>query len=75
MTQVKFDASSKRLLTCSEDKTAQVWDVTTGEPVGMAMQHAAAVNDGDFSPDGRWIITGCSDGTANLERGRRQTVW
>jgi WD40 repeat protein len=45
--------------------TAWVWDVATLKPIGPSFGQANAVA---FSPDGKWILTGSSDGNARLWR-------
>ena len=37
---------------------AQLWDATTGQPIGKAMRHRGDVRSVAFSPDGRIILTG-----------------
>ena len=34
---VGFDPTGKKLVSCSDDKTVRVWDVTTGEPIGSPL--------------------------------------
>jgi WD40 repeat protein len=40
--------------------------VSTGEKVGAALEHKAPVRTGDFSPDGRSVITAGDDGLARV---------
>jgi WD40 repeat protein len=46
--------------------TAQLWDARTGSPLGVPMMHKFWVISAQFSPDGRRVVTGSSDGTAHL---------
>jgi WD40 repeat protein len=46
--------------------TARIWDGTTGQPVGVPLTHRDTVNTGDFSPDGRRVVTASADGTARV---------
>ncbi|MGE3172076.1 MAG: WD40 repeat domain-containing serine/threonine protein kinase [Planctomycetota bacterium] len=52
-------------LSAGHDGMVRIWDLRTGRPV-HAMRAAAAVLDADFSADGRWVVTGCADGTVKL---------
>ncbi len=52
-----FSADGTRLVTASEDRTAQRWDVGTGEPIGPAMTHDGAIGFAVFAPDGLGIAT------------------
>ena len=51
-------SDGKILLTGSSDKTARLWDVATGQPVGKPMEHQESVTFVAFSPDGKTILTG-----------------
>ena len=44
----------------------QVWDAATGLPLGRAFRHTAPVLSIAFSPDGKRLITGGSDGLARV---------
>jgi WD40 repeat protein len=48
------------------DNTARLWDTTTGEPAGPALQHRAGVFSVAFSPDGRSVLTASDDHTCRL---------
>ena len=62
-----FDANGARLAAGSGDRTARVWDVTTGAPLRVLSGHEDAVEDAIFSPDGRRILTaGLHDRTARI---------
>ena len=63
---VEFSRDGRRILTASEDKTAQVWDVRTGAAVGPALVHQGAVLDASFSPDGDRVVTASKDGLAQV---------
>ena len=32
-----FDPKGERIVTASEDKTARIWDASTGEPIGKTV--------------------------------------
>jgi WD40 repeat protein len=70
VTAVAFSPDGKTVLTGSEDKTARLWAVATGRPVGPPLHHQGEVLAVAFSPDGQTVLTGCHDGTARLWRVR-----
>jgi WD40 repeat protein/tRNA A-37 threonylcarbamoyl transferase component Bud32 len=45
---------------------ARLWDLTTGEPTGKALEHQGEIELIAYSPDGRTILTGSKDKTARL---------
>ena len=58
-----------RHLAVSGFQTAHIirlFDVSTGRPVGPALEHKNTVFSAAFSPDGRMLLTGSSDDTARL---------
>ena len=63
---VAFSPDGKTVLTGSRDKTARLWDATTGRPKGAPMTHQGAVRGVAFSPDGKTVLTGSADSTARL---------
>ncbi|KAG2051081.1 tricorn protease domain 2-containing protein [Suillus hirtellus] len=44
------------------DKTAQLWNLKTDQPIGTLLHHEHCVNSATFSSDGKLLITSCSDG-------------
>jgi WD40 repeat protein len=54
---VNFDRGGKHLATASEDHDARIWDADTGERLQILRGQGGAVNDANFSPDGRWVVT------------------
>ncbi|MEE2989810.1 MAG: protein kinase [Planctomycetota bacterium] len=46
--------------------TARLWDLNTGEPVGLLMEHGDAINFVDISDDGLALLTSSRDTTARL---------
>jgi len=63
---VAFSRDGRIALSASDDATAQLWSVATGQPTGPALQHAGPVETAVFSPDGHTVLTGSADKTARL---------
>jgi WD40 repeat protein/tRNA A-37 threonylcarbamoyl transferase component Bud32 len=63
---VAYSADGRTLLTAGRDRTARLWDVGSGAPVGPVLRHPAAALAAAFSPDGKYVLTGCEDGGARL---------
>jgi hypothetical protein len=61
-----FDATGERVVTASEDKTAQIWDARTGEPIGKPLQHDDAVYAATFGATGERVVTASVDKTARI---------
>jgi WD40 repeat protein len=62
---VAFSSDGSRLATASDDKTARVWDATTGSQL-LQVQHTKAVWGVAFSPDGSRLATASFDKTARV---------
>ncbi len=61
-----FSPDSRRVLTASDDGTAQVWDAASGKPLAAPLRHDGDVLSASFSADGRRVVTGSADRTARI---------
>ncbi|TGQ69336.1 hypothetical protein EN829_029460 [Mesorhizobium sp. M00.F.Ca.ET.186.01.1.1] len=61
-----FNPTGDRIVTASYDKTAAVWDVSSGAETAVLKGHEEALERAKFSPDGSRILTAARDGTARL---------
>ena len=66
MTGVAFSPDGRRVVTGSSDRTARIWDSTTGETLVVLGGHDRPVLKVAFSPDGRLVVTTSSDRTARI---------
>jgi WD40 repeat protein len=63
---VATSPDSNYVVTGSRDKTAKLWELSTGREVRSFLGHEASVNSVEFSPDGKLLITGSGDKTARI---------
>lgn len=61
-----FSPDGTKVVTAGKAGNAQIWNVATGKPIGMEMQHEDRVAHASFSPDGKLVLTAGWDGTARL---------
>jgi WD40 repeat protein/serine/threonine protein kinase len=61
-----FSPDGRTLATGGDDCVVQLWDVATGQPLGQAFEHPAAIRSLAFSPDGRTILSGGFPAEARL---------
>lgn len=62
----QFSPNGQRIITASWDKTARVWDATTGQALAVLRGHEGPVISAQFSPDGQRIATASADRTARV---------
>ena len=62
---VAWSPDGRHILTGSMDRTARIWDTTTGDNT-LTLSHKATVNAVAWSPDGTHILTGSQEGTARI---------
>ncbi len=62
----EFSRDGRRVITTGADKTAQIWEVATGQASTPPLQHEAGVTYAVFSRDGARAITACDDGTVRV---------
>jgi WD40 repeat protein/tRNA A-37 threonylcarbamoyl transferase component Bud32 len=63
---VAFSPDGRRIVTGSFDRTAKVWDASSGKELFTLRGHSAQVRWVAFSLDGRRIVTGSLDQTAKV---------
>jgi WD40 repeat protein/cytochrome c-type biogenesis protein CcmH/NrfG len=61
-----FSPDGSRVVTGSNDHTAKVWEVASGEELQTLRGHSKWVNSAAFSPDGSYVVTGSRDHTAKV---------
>jgi WD40 repeat protein/serine/threonine protein kinase len=62
----QFSPDGLRIVTASDDKTARIWDLTTGREIMRLSGHTDRLLFASFSPDGRHIVTASADNTARV---------
>jgi WD40 repeat protein len=61
-----FSPAGRRVVTGSLDRTARIWDASTGQALTPALKHDSPVTQICFSPDGQRISTACWNRTVRL---------
>ena len=65
MYAVTFSSDGKTVATASDDKTARLWDASSGQS-RATLTHQSSVIAVTFSPDGKTVATASRDKTARL---------
>ncbi len=66
MRALAWSPDGKRVVTASDDYTAQVWDATTGRNAIIYHGHSSYVEGVAWSPNKPLIVSGGADGTAQI---------
>lgn len=72
---VAVSPQGDRFVTAGEDRTARIWDMATGAPLGNPMYHRDSVRSVDWAEfdwpgvGGQWIATASDDGLARIWNG------
>jgi WD40 repeat protein len=61
-----IDGNHLRAVTLDNERTARIWDIPTGQPIGMLEGHDGKIWDVVFTRDGSRALTGSEDGTARI---------
>lgn len=65
VSSVTFSPDGKYVVSGSWDKTARVWEASTGKEIARTT-HADLVTSVGFSPDGKYVVSGSWDQTARV---------
>jgi WD40 repeat protein len=57
VTSVAFSPDEKLMATASLDADVRIWNVKSGTLRRILSGHRGPVQDAEFSPDGRWVVT------------------
>jgi WD40 repeat protein len=66
VTSAFFSPDGTKVVTASEDKTAKIWEVSTGRLLANLVGHTFGVTSAVFSPDGTKVVTASNDKTAKI---------
>jgi WD40 repeat protein len=63
---VTLSSNALYIVTASRDKTAKVWDASTGKQIATLTGHIGWIFSAAFSPDGMRVVTAADDHTARI---------
>jgi WD40 repeat protein len=63
--QVAVSPEGTTIASVSDDRTVRLWSREPA-PEADVLIHPRWVHSADFSPDGKWLVTGCGDGNIRL---------
>ncbi len=63
---VAISSDSNYVATASKDKSARLWEMSTGREVRSFLGHEATVTSIEFTSDGKFLITGSNDKTIRI---------
>lgn len=66
LSQVTFNPQGTKILTASSDKSAQLWEVETGDCLQMLEGHTDEIFSCAFNYEGDTVITGSKDNTCRI---------
>jgi WD40 repeat protein len=58
---ISISPNERILASASWDRTARLWNIENGQPIGSPLHHAHSVEFVSFSADGKLLATGCGD--------------
>ena len=61
-----FSFDGKTVLTASVDRTARLWDVATGRPIGAPLRLSSSIEAAVYSSDGETFVARSADGACQL---------
>ena len=66
VSSIGFSLDEKYMVSTSWDKTARIWEYSSGRCVRILEGHKDAVLSASFSPDGKYVVTASKDETLRL---------
>jgi WD40 repeat protein len=63
---IAFSPGGERVVTSSDDNTARIWRIDSGEAAHVLKGHTAGVSSAVFAPDGKRVLTASADSTARI---------
>jgi len=71
ISKVRFNGQGTKILTASEDSTARIWDVETGDELQKLEGHSDEIFSIAFNYESDTIITGSKDNTCVIWRDQK----